>query len=209
VIVFSDLKWLNHYNFIVPNAYKSLAPIWCTFCSNHCRPVKLHLYITLVRPHLTYCSQLWCPYLIKDILSFERIQRRATKHILNNFTMSYKYRLLELHLLPLMYIFEIQDVLFAIKSLNSPTSNFDINNYIMFTQDHTRSSTHGKLIHISHSSNLNCNSYFHCLPRLWNALPVTNTSQSITTTKTKLKEFIWKHFFDHFDDNNHCTLHFL
>ena len=46
--------------------------------------IKLHLYITLVRPHLTYCSQLWRPYLIKDILSFERIQRRATKYILSN-----------------------------------------------------------------------------------------------------------------------------
>ena len=38
----------------------------------------------------------------------------------------YKIRLLELNLLPLMYIFEIQDFLFAVKSLKSPTRNFDI-----------------------------------------------------------------------------------
>ena len=122
--------------------YISLALIRRTFCSNHYPSVKLHLYITLVRPHLTYCSQLWRPYLIKDILCFERIQRRATKHILNNYNISYKSRLLELHLLPLMYILEIQDVLFEIKSLKSPTRNFDINRYITFTQGHTRSSTH-------------------------------------------------------------------
>ena len=41
-----------------------------------------------------------------------------------------------------MYILEIQDALFAIKSLKSPTRNFDINRYITFTQGHTRSSTH-------------------------------------------------------------------
>jgi len=114
VIVSSDLEWSNHYNnLIIPKAYKSLALIWRTFCSRYSPPVKLHLYITLVRPHLTYCSQLWRPYMIKDILLVERIQRRATKYILNKFTISYKSRLLELHLLPLMYIFEIQDILFA------------------------------------------------------------------------------------------------
>ena len=209
VIVSSDLKWSNHYNSIISKAYKSLALIRRTFCSNHYPSVKLHLYITLVRPHLTYCSQLWRPYLIKDILCFERIQRRATKHILNNYNISYKSRLLELHLLPFMYILEIQDVLFAIKSLKSPTRNFDINRYITFTQGHTRSSTHNKLKHRLHSTNLNRNSYFHRLPRLWNALPVINTNLSIATIKAKLKKFMWNHFVTHFDDDNHCTYHYL
>ena len=84
VIVSSDLKWSYHYNSIISKTYKSLALLWHTFSSRHCPLVKLHLYTTLVRPHLTYCSQIWRPYLIKDILSFERIQNRATKFILNN-----------------------------------------------------------------------------------------------------------------------------
>ena len=58
VIVSSDLMWSNHYNSIISKAYKSLALIRCTFCSKHCSSVKLHLYVTLVRPHLIYCSQL-------------------------------------------------------------------------------------------------------------------------------------------------------
>ena len=108
-----------------------------------------------------------------------------------------------------MYILEIQDVLFAIKSLKSPTRNFDINRYITFTQGHTRSSTHNKLKHRLHITNLNRNSYFHRLPRLWNALPVINTNLSIAAIKTKLKKFIWNHFVTHFDDDNHCTYHYL
>ena len=124
VVVSSDLKWVNHYNSIISKAYKSLALIRHTFSLNHCPQAKTNLYITLVHYHLTYCSQLWWPYLIKDILCFERIQRQATKHILKNYIISFKSRLLELRLLPLRYIFEIQDILFAIKSLKSPTHNF-------------------------------------------------------------------------------------
>jgi len=64
--------------------------------------LKRQLYLSLVRSHLTYCSQLWRPRLIKDIEILERIQRRATKYIIGNNQMDYKCRLLSLHLLPLM-----------------------------------------------------------------------------------------------------------
>jgi len=46
VIVSSDLKWLNHYNFNIPKAYKSLALIQHTFCSKHCLPVN-YTFISL------------------------------------------------------------------------------------------------------------------------------------------------------------------
>ena len=53
--------------------------------------------------------QVWRPHLMKDILNLERIQRRATKYVLNDYTSCYKDRLINLRLLPLMYIFELQD----------------------------------------------------------------------------------------------------
>ena len=45
---------------------------------------------------------------MKDILTIERVQRRATKYILNDYTSCYKTRLLKLNLLPLMYMFELK-----------------------------------------------------------------------------------------------------
>ena len=41
----------------------------------------LILYKTLVRPILDYCSQVWKPFLKKDIKLVERVQKRFTKVI--------------------------------------------------------------------------------------------------------------------------------
>ena len=57
---------------------------------------------------------------MKDILLLERVQRRATKFILIYYTMDYKTGSTHLKLLPLMYVLELQDVIFLIKSLNNP-----------------------------------------------------------------------------------------
>ena len=54
---------------------------------------------------------------MKDILTIEKIQRRATKFILNDFSSDYKSRLISLGLLPLMFIYELFDILFFLKCL--------------------------------------------------------------------------------------------
>ena len=91
------------------------------------------LYISLVRSQLLYCFQIWRPSLIKHINTLERIQRRATKSILNDFYSTYKSRLVTLNMLTLMYIYETNDIMFFIKSYKTPTSHFNINNYLQFS----------------------------------------------------------------------------
>jgi len=64
---------------------------------------------------------------IRTIITLvEQIQRRATKFILNDYNSSYFDGLKKLNLLPLMYIFELNKVLFTIKSLKYPSSSFNI-----------------------------------------------------------------------------------
>ena len=79
---------------------------------------------------------------------------------------------MQLNLLPLMCLFELNDILFAIKSLKTPTTQFNINNYINFNLTNTRSGANNKLIPTHHLNNLARHSYFHRLPSLWNAMPV-------------------------------------
>ena len=51
------------------------------------------LYKALVRPHLEYFSLVWSPYLKKDILSIEQVQRRVTKMIPSISALTYEERL--------------------------------------------------------------------------------------------------------------------
>ena len=119
-------------SYILFKAYKTLSLICCTFKSSHSLLIKKKLYMTLVCSILAYCSPVWWPYFLNDINSLERIQCHATKYILNDYINDYKSRLINLNLLPLIYMYEIADILFFIKSIRNPTNSFNINNYITY-----------------------------------------------------------------------------
>ena len=53
--------------------------------------MKRSLYQALVRSHLGYASEIWSPYLHKDMATVKRIQRRATKYILNDYNFNMLY----------------------------------------------------------------------------------------------------------------------
>ena len=99
-----DLSWNKHYKIITAHAYKVLGLIRRTFSSCHSTTTMTRLYVSLVRSQLFYCTQIWRTHLMKDILNIEQVQCHATKHILNDYTSSYKTRLIQLNLLPLMHV---------------------------------------------------------------------------------------------------------
>ena len=81
-IVFSaNLMWGPHFKLVLSRAYKVLGLLRRFFSAIQCAQSKRILYLTLVRPHLLYCSSLWRPYLLSDIRSLKAMQRRATKFI--------------------------------------------------------------------------------------------------------------------------------
>jgi len=92
--------------------------------------------------------------LVEDlsIILIERVQKRATKYILcYTITYSgYKLRLvlMRLKLLPLMYIYNLADVMFFIKSIKFLSEKFNIFNHVEFTFGPARSDSAGlKLRH--------------------------------------------------------------
>ena len=62
------------------------------------KEVILKLYKSLVRPHLDYAMQSWCPYLEKDKKILEKVQARATKLISSIKHLPYEQRLAKLRL---------------------------------------------------------------------------------------------------------------
>ena len=82
--------------------------------------VRRVIYLTLVRSHLDYASQVWAPQSKELIRKTEWIQHRATKYIFNLPFLceeSYKDRLIKLDLLPVSYWHEYLDMVFFFKSV--------------------------------------------------------------------------------------------
>ena len=96
------------------------------------------------------------------------------KTYLNDFSNDYKTHLQKLQILPLVYIFNISDVMLFINSLKFSTSAFDIRKFIHFTTGDTHLATSHKLQHSRSSNSLGSNFYFQRLPRIWNTLPIIN-----------------------------------
>ena len=207
IMVTNNLNWTPHHNHIIAKCYKMLGLLRRTFTTNNV-DAKRKLYLSLVRSQMMYCSQIWRPFLIKDILNLEKVQRRATKHILSDFTSSYRMRLLKLNLLPIMYTLELNDLTFFIKSILFPSEHFNIFNYVTFSSTNTRSSSQQKLIHRCSSTRSHFHSYFIRIVRLWNCIPYIDLSLPFPLIKRQLFTIFWNRFATNFDDQNPCTFHY-
>jgi hypothetical protein len=89
--------------------------------------IRRTLYLFLVRSHLGYATQVWAPQTVKLVEKVERVQRRATKNILNVpfiCDIDYRVRLLATSLLLLSYWHEYLDVVFFNKA-NHDIFNID------------------------------------------------------------------------------------
>ena len=69
-------------------------------------PTFRSLYVTLVRSHLEYASEIWSPKSV-TLIKLEGVQRHATRLLVPNLT--FNERLQQLNLLPLVYQREVKD----------------------------------------------------------------------------------------------------
>ena len=108
-----------------------------------------------------------------------------------------------------MYTSELADIVFAVKSLKAPSSNFDISNFLSFTVGNTRSTAQRKLKYVTVPNNKVRHFYFNGLPRLWNALPPPDLSLLVSTNRLTIYKFLWSHFKSNFKSNDPCSYHFV
>ena len=92
-ITFDDkLKFSQHISNAVKKANRNVGIIFRTFTFLD-TTTFLHLYKTLVRPHLEYGSVIWSPLYKKDAILLENVQRRATRLVSELKHLSYTERL--------------------------------------------------------------------------------------------------------------------
>ena len=73
-----DLSWSNHVDAVVNNANKVVGLIKRTVDSKN-KEIFSMFYKSLVKPILEYTCPVWSPYLVKDKLAIEKVQRRASR----------------------------------------------------------------------------------------------------------------------------------
>ena len=73
-----DLSWSDHIHEVVNKANKVLGVIKRVLGSNSVNEFSL-LHKSLVRPILEYAAPVWCPFLVKDMVSLKKVQRRASR----------------------------------------------------------------------------------------------------------------------------------
>jgi hypothetical protein len=149
VVMNSNLTWINQVNKVRSKANQMLGFIRRSTMEMHDVGARKYLYLQLVRNNFAYASQVWSPQTIKSIESIEKVQRRATKYILNlGFITNVPYttRLLQL---PLTYWHEYLDLVLLYKIINGYTYINDSARPTLAGSGITRSETNENIYNFS------------------------------------------------------------
>ena len=123
------------------------------------------LYLSIVRCHLGYATQVWSPQSISLLKRVENVHLRATKLIsklLFRCDVTYKTRLQVINLLPISYWHEFLDIVFFYKAVNNLV--FIDSEALPATRQSTRSTRSSSSNAITYipkrSRTVNCQSHF-------------------------------------------------
>ena len=194
----STLSWPKQVLHQCAQANKSLGYIRRSTIKIKTISVRRTLYLTLVRSHLVYASQVWAPQSVDLIKRTERVQRRASKYILDLpffCDISYNHRLSTLILLPLCNWREYLDI-FLFKSYHNIINlSSDILPHTEDSSQRTRSAN-PRCLQFQTSlckTSTYQKSYLSRTTRVWNTLPRDLTSDGMLTLK-KFRKTLFNYY---------------
>ena len=154
------------------------------------------LFLTIVRCHLGYASQVWSPQSIGLLKQVEGIQQRATKYILKlpfRCDIPYKTRLQMTNLIPLSFWHEYLDIVFFYKVVNNLIYvNSDALPVARQPVRVTRSSSSNTISYIAKKCRTVTyqRSFFIRCTRTWNVLPEDiKNNQTLPAFKKSLFQY--------------------
>lgn len=169
VFVDKELKFSKHIDRLNVNARRLMGQMYKVFKN---RDIQFHLMLfkSYIRPILEYASPVWNPYLMKDRLKLEKIQRSFTKKLPGLSHLSYSERLQHLHL----QLLEERRVKIDLAQVYKIVNGLDDLDYSDFFVDSPAGITRGhslKLFYVKCRRTGRLNSFTMRCVRRWNALP--------------------------------------
>ena len=187
VVINNKLKFNSQCVSSSKTANKVLGFIFRSF-EYRSKEIIIPLYKSLVRPHLEYAIQFWCPYYCKDIDILERVQRRATKLIVNMRNLPYEERLKRLGLQTLKTRRLRGELIEVFKILN----NIDlVNPGLLSLAPHGITRNNGlKLVGKRFQTDIAKNFFANKVVSQWNSLPRDVVhAQSINMFKNRIDKY--------------------
>ena len=209
VTIESKLNWNMHIKSCVNKASKVLGLVKRTVGYTSPVKVKKQMYISLVRSIVEYASQVWSGTTIQNVLLLERLQRSATRYILQRDGLNYRERLLELNMLPLTYRREYFDLCMFFKALRN-YCDLDVNQQVTFTRntEHvTRNSADQSKLQVPKTNTeLYKKTYFKRIVFSWNKLPANIRNLSdLNVFKNETYRYFLNLLYTRFDSDDVCT----
>jgi len=171
VTIDSKLRWKKHYSHIVKKANNVLSFLQRNL--NNCPPhIKDKCYKALVRPILEYGSVVWDPHFKTDVLSLEKVQKRAGRFVSGNYKLesgNTKTNMLNLKWKPLEERRAQSKLILFFKAKHGiveiPVDNLSFN----YTSQTRRQGTYAIPTSVVDG---HLHSFYPSTIRLWNSLPV-------------------------------------
>ena len=181
VLIDNDLKFSRHIKGVVAKANRMIGLIKISFqCIDD--EMFLNLYNTLIRPLLEYCVQAWSPYLKKDIILLENVQRRATKLVGRLRNKGYEERLKELKLTKLQDRRSRGDMILTYRLLNG-LEGTDYSKFFTFYNNHYNLRGHSMKLEVTlEHLNIRKNFFAKRVVEKWNSLTEFEVSAPSTAT---------------------------
>ena len=130
--------------------------------------IKRQSYLAHVRTILEYCSPLWSPSHVQDIIKLGRVQRQGARFILSDYVSPYHERCTELCILPFCFSGEIIDLCSVYSYFHGElsydyASNFEL--ILIMASDQLNRVCYSNYLCVT--LQFQC-SYFYRTARLWN-----------------------------------------
>ena len=185
-----NLSWSPQINMLADSARRLISWVLSVF-QDRSEETMMCLYRSLIRSRLEYCSALWNPSKMEDIITLESVQRLFTSKISGLSDYTYHQRLRKLKLISLQRRRERFIIIQMWKIINNVSPNdleFTITNNprrgikVKVPSINTNASQRSQSLYDS--------SFGVMGPRLWNILP---KKISLITNKTTFKTSLTKH----------------
>ena len=188
VTVDGNLSFVSHIAEKVGKAYQMLGIINRNFKQLDKTSFML-LYKSLIRSSLEYCQSVWSPSKVSDICSLEKVQKRATKMVVNCKKLSYLERLKFLRLPTLKFRRIRGDMIEVYKILNNKYDDQVVPKFSRNVSERTRGNSL-KLNVERCKYNLRKFSFSVRIVNIWNSLPDSVvTAESVNMFKNGLDKY--------------------